>query len=573
MSPSLILYVSLSYLTYQGFRWLLRRRSAPFAGIPGPPSQSWITGNLMQLFNAKGLPLHESLAEVYGGVVKVHGFFGDEQLYVSDPHALHSIILKDQDAFEETAVFTETNKVIFGPGLVATTGQQHRRQRKVVGPLFSSVNLRQITPIFFDIAEKLSIVLETEIKARQGENAGEGVLDMSEWVSRVALEMVGQAVLGYSFDPLDGPHSNPYTSAIKELIPTLFSLALVRQFAPFLVSLGPPWLRRKLVEWTPIKSVQKVKNMSDVMHNAAQDILKQKREESSLLGTDNAGIGESQLKDITSLLLRDNAKLEGEEQLDDNELTGQMTVMIFGAQDTTSSILSRLLHVLATHPDVQDRLRQEIQTLWQDPIHHDPDHPLRLKFDSIASLPLLDAVLKETLRLHPPVPFVRRTCLKDTIIPYSKPRSSQSDEQGDMTSVLVPKGTTLFVGIAGSNRLESIWGPDAKKWKPERWLAGDAPQTGNVKLPGIYSGMMSFLGGGRSCVGYKFSIMEIKIVLVTLLSKMHFVPTDESIVWNLSQIISPSISRRVRTKSGDKVEESKGLPLSVILDDIAAGCP
>jgi hypothetical protein len=142
--------------------------------------------------------------------------------------------------------------VIFGPGLVATTGeiqcrcplavfdprlgQQHRRQRKVVGPLFSSVNLRQITPIFFDIAEKvrcpcwswsthnadaseqLATVLESEIKTRGGESAIEGVLDMSEWVSRVALEMVGQAVLGYSFDPLDGPHSNPYTSAIKELM-------------------------------------------------------------------------------------------------------------------------------------------------------------------------------------------------------------------------------------------------------------------------------------------------------------------------------------------------------------------
>lgn len=85
--------------------------------------------------------------------------------------------------------------------------------------------------------------------------------------------------------------------------PTLFSLALVRQFAPFLVSLGPPWFRRKLVEWTPIKSVQKVKHISDVMHNAAQDILKQKREELNMLGpTDNATIGDSQLKDITSLL-------------------------------------------------------------------------------------------------------------------------------------------------------------------------------------------------------------------------------------------------------------------------------
>ena len=44
------------------------------------------------------------------------------------------------------------------------------------------------------------------------------VLDMSEWASRVALETVGQSVLGYSFDPLTTPHNNPYTAAIKELM-------------------------------------------------------------------------------------------------------------------------------------------------------------------------------------------------------------------------------------------------------------------------------------------------------------------------------------------------------------------
>ena len=44
------------------------------------------------------------------------------------------------------------------------------------------------------------------------------IMDMSEWMSRVALESVGQAVLGYSFDPLDSPHNNPYTAAIKELM-------------------------------------------------------------------------------------------------------------------------------------------------------------------------------------------------------------------------------------------------------------------------------------------------------------------------------------------------------------------
>lgn len=80
-------------------------------------------GNLGQLFNAKGLPFHQALVEQYGGMVKVshhgrmntthlicaqvYGFFGDEQLYISDPRALQSILVKEQDAYEETAVFVE----------------------------------------------------------------------------------------------------------------------------------------------------------------------------------------------------------------------------------------------------------------------------------------------------------------------------------------------------------------------------------------------------------------------------------------------------------------------------------
>lgn len=138
---------------------LLNRMIAPqsqIGDLPGPPAQSWATGrciyalldfsislffpgNLRQLFNAKGLPFHQSLTDIYGGIAKIYGFFGDEQLYIADPHALQHIILKDQDAFEETPIFTEqvplipteadaydffrTNKVIFGPGLVATTGK------------------------------------------------------------------------------------------------------------------------------------------------------------------------------------------------------------------------------------------------------------------------------------------------------------------------------------------------------------------------------------------------------------------------------------------------------------------
>ncbi|KAG7440063.1 cytochrome P450 [Guyanagaster necrorhizus] len=533
---SLLSYLALGYALYLVIRLTYSfLKKSPFQHINGPPAVSWFMGNLSQLFNAKGLPFHQKIVDEYGGMIKVHGFFGDEQLYISDPKALQSVLIKDQDAFEETAVFIETNKVIFGPGLVATTGDQHKRQRKLVNPVFSVAQLKELMPVFYRISDRLADAMETE----HGENP---VLDMSEWMSRVALEMIGQTILGYSFDPLSSRVNNPYTSAIKELIPTIFSLSLIRQFAPFLSRLGSPSFRRWLVEWTPNQAVQKVKSISDVMHDTAREILMVKREE---LGREKAKSN----RDIISVLLQANENATEDAKMSENELTGQMTVLIFGAQDTTSSALSRILHLLSVRPDIQDKIREELHTALQA-----KQSGGRLEYDEISELPWLDAVIKETLRLYPPVPFVRRTAIKERSLTYS-PDVHDLDSSA---SVSVPVGTTLFVGIAGANRLESIWGPDAKSWKPERWVNEQAP--GRRVLPGIYAGMLSFLGGGRSCIGYRFAQIEMKVLLATLVLRFRFSLTDDVVVWNLSQIISPSVV----TKGGEGQNvERKGMPLRV----------
>ncbi|KAK0199521.1 cytochrome P450 [Desarmillaria ectypa] len=535
---SLVSYLALGYALYLVLRVIYSFfKRSPFQHINGPPAQSWFMGNLGQLFNAEGLPFHQQIVDEYGGLVKVHAFFGDEQLYISDPKALQSILIKDQDAFEETDVFIETNKVIFGPGLVATTGDEHKRQRKLVNPVFSVAQLKNLMPVFYGISDRLADIIETE----HAENA---ILDMSEWMSRVALEMIGQTVLGYSFDPLSSRANNPYTSAIKELIPTLFSLSLIRQFAPFLSRLGSPRFRRWLVEWTPNKAVQKVKSISDVMHDTAREILMAKREKIGREGVKGH-------RDIISVLLKANENAAEDAKMTEDELTGQMTVFIFGAQDTTSSALSRILYLLSVRPDIQDKIRDDLQTALQSKLDGESE---RLEYDEISELPWLDAVIKETLRLYPPVPFVRRTAIKEQSLMYSP----NVHDLESSASVTVPAGTTLFVGIAGANRLESIWGPDAKSWKPERWIGEQAP--GGRVLPGIYAGMLSFLGGGRSCIGYRFAQIEMKVLLATLLLRFRFSLTDDVIVWNLSQIISPSVATK-----GDEGEvvERKGMPLRV----------
>ncbi|KAJ7669588.1 cytochrome P450 [Mycena rosella] len=531
-------YVNLAiyYSLFWVLKWLLKPIYwfSPLRNIPGPSSPSWFKGNLGQLFNAKGLPFHRDLVDRYGGMVRVYGFFGDEQLYISDPRALQSILVQEQDAYDETSVFVETNKVIFGPGLVATTGEIHKRQRKLVAPIFSPSNLRDLVPTFYDVAERLCDVLIHETESRVGAD-GRSILDMSDWISRASLETAGKAILGYSFDPLDSPVTNTYTHAIRELIPTLFSLSLVRQFAPFLVRLGPAWARRRLVEWTPNAAVQKVKGMSDVMHERASSILASAR-------AAEAGKG-ARAKDIISLLLRANANARPGEELSEAELTGQMTVLIFGAQDTSSSALSRILYMLATRPDIQHKMRQELRAATSD------TSDARLNVEQISALPWLDAILKETMRLCAD----RNRALAERTIPFT-------DLSGSVSSVTIPRGTTLFLGIAGANRLPSVWGADATEWKPERWQGHPQHKIeSSVRLPGIYAGMMSFLGGRRSCIGYKFAEIELKILLVALVSRFEFSATQDEIVWNLSQIISPSVQS---VKEGSTVEE-KGLPLYV----------
>lgn len=95
-----------------------------------------------------------------------------------------------------------------------------------------------------------------------------------------------------------------FSEVVFNFRPTIFSLSLVRQFAPFLSKLGPPSFRRKLVELTPNSAVQKVKNMSDVMHQTASQILRQKRAEiiQEVQDGDSPQSSSSRPKDIISIL-------------------------------------------------------------------------------------------------------------------------------------------------------------------------------------------------------------------------------------------------------------------------------
>lgn len=76
---------------------------------------------------------------------------------------------------------------------------------------------------------------------------------------------------------------------------------------------------------------------------------------------------------------------------------------------------------------------------------------------------------------------------KDAVLPLSEPITGVDGSK--ISEILVPKDTTVIVGIYSSNRNKTIWGEDALEWKPERWLKGLPESVSEAKIPGVYSNL------------------------------------------------------------------------------------
>ncbi|EMD40943.1 hypothetical protein CERSUDRAFT_103315 [Gelatoporia subvermispora B] len=525
MSAIVVLLQSLLICATSWFLWRFFRQiivKSPLDNVPGPRPVSFWKGNLPEVYNQRGWRFYEKLADEYGSVVKLHGMFGHRMLHVHDPLALHSIIVKDQYVYEEAAWFVKSNELLLGNGLLSTMGDHHRKQRKLLNPVFSINHMRHMTPIFYNVTHRLESAIMSRVRD------GPREVDILNWMGRTALELIGQGGLGYSFDPLVEDVPNALGDAIKAFMPTWGKLQIHRRLIPFIVQLGHPKFKRWVLDMIPDLRIQKMKYISDTIVQQSWQVFREKK--AALEKGEEAvihQIGEG--KDLMSILMQANMNTNPGEKLPEEELVGQMSMLTLAAMDTTSSALSRTLHLLCQHPDVQDKLRAELMQARDG-----KDIP----YDDLVHLPFLDAVCRETLRRYPPAAWIFRVATKDMIMPLSEPIRGVDGTM--MHEIPVPKGTTIQVGIMGSNWNKAIWGEDAMEWKPERWLNPLPTAVDEARIPGVYSNLMTFLGGGRACIGFKFSQIEMKVVLSVLLTTFRFSLPKERIEWNMAGVAYPT---------------------------------
>ncbi|KAJ3786493.1 cytochrome P450 [Lentinula aff. detonsa] len=530
-----VVYLALALAT--GW-YILRRRNSDIDNIPGPEPQSWSTGALSQIMDQyEGWGWNESLAKKYGSTIGLRGPFGSKMLYTFDPKAMHTILVKESETFEETAGFIEFNKNVFGKGLLGTIGDHHRKQRKILNPVFSAAHMREMVPIFFEVSHRLKDALVKQLETSSNPHVGQEI-DILQWLGRTAFELIGQAGLGYSFDPMtDEGSAHPFSGVMKSLFPLLTPIVFWQLYIlPLVSNIGTPSFRRFVVNILPWKNLHQMRDITDYMRQVATDIFVEKKR--ALEAGDEAVRNQTgRGKDIISVLMKENMKASKEDRLDETEIISQMTTMLFAATDTTSSALSRLLSLLSKHPEVQDKLRQEVTEARRNNNGED------LSYNEINSLPYLDAVCRESLRLYPPAPSALRYSLQDAVVPLSKPIIGNDGTQ--IREIAVPRGTTIFISMYNANRNEDLWGPDANEWKPERWLSSLPEAIIEAHIPGIYAHQMTFSAGPRSCIGFKFSQLEMKVVLTVLFEHFIFSPSekDSEIQWQMNAVAAPVVGK------------------------------
>lgn len=183
-----------------------------------------------------------------------------------------------------------------------------------------------------------------------------------------------------------------------------------------------------------------------------------------------------------------------EESTSLEELRDQLLNVLLAGRDTTACCLSWTFRLLVRHMHVMERLRQEITTIIGGSSKPSRDH--------IKRMPYLACVIKESLRLYPPVPLNNREAVRTTLLPTG------GGPKGDKP-MLVRKGELVVFSQYVNSRKKNIYGHDAYKFRPERWESGELASVRWAYFP--------FSGGPRQCLGEDFAQMEISYTIVRLL--------------------------------------------------------
>ncbi|KAJ7053952.1 cytochrome P450 [Mycena amicta] len=493
-----------AYAVYTIARAFYNERTSAMNALPGPKSSSWLLGNLTEIMPDEVRPLDTDLPQErwtreYGRITRFNGFFGFGQLFTLDPKALNHI-LSNAYTYQKSEISRYILAKIIGPGLLLVEEEVHKKQRKIMNPAFGPAQVRDLTSIFVD----KSVQLRDIWAAQAASSGGEAHINIIPWLDKATLDIIGLAGFNHKFNAL-GASSAVRDELDEALATALASVGLITILKGLIPVLRPiP---------TPVDRI--VRESQKIITRISRALLENSKKD---LADPASGFGGG--RDLLSLLVRANTAKDVQEsqRLSDDDVLAQVSNFLVAGHETIASGAVWALFGLANNTAVQSKLRAELLSV-------DTESPT---MDELNALTYLDYVVRETLRLYAPVPASARVAMQDDVIPLSTP---YVDIHGvSHSSFRILKGQPVVIPIVQLNRDPQLWGPDALKFRPERWDTKTGSNPVSVSIPGVWGDLMTFIGGPRACIGYRFALVEMKAILFTLIRRLEFdlgVPAEE----------------------------------------------
>ncbi|RPD60606.1 cytochrome P450 [Lentinus tigrinus ALCF2SS1-6] len=248
-------------------------KRSPLDNLPGPPSGSLLLGNILLLRDpVTAGKFTASLCETYGPAHRIHGVLGERLLVVFDPRALHCIFVQDIDNFPKEVTPLNTLSLLLGPGILATNGSQHRRQRKLLNSAFSRTHLQEMSLTVHDVAYNLLKTMREHCREKGHE------LDINACMAKTALEVMGNAFLGYSFGSFVEDGRDTLGESFKLFFTMIGKVPSIAFLVPALSRFLPGSLIFRLFRLVPFSpNLHRLLDISENLRRRATEIVEMKK--------------------------------------------------------------------------------------------------------------------------------------------------------------------------------------------------------------------------------------------------------------------------------------------------------
>jgi cytochrome P450 family 4 len=470
--------------------------------LPGPPSVP-ILGHV--LLTAKKPP--ENLVEYglenfkeYGSVM---GFYFGSKVIVllSDPHDIEIILSSSVhiDKAEEYRLF----KPWLGDGLLITKGDKWRRHRKAIAPTFHMNILKTFVPFFYensialvnnlrdkvgmefdchdylsavtvDILTETAMGVKREKRMKTGYDYAVAVMQMSDIIHRRHYDITLRLDAFFKFSKL--------ATLQKKLLRTIHTLTehVISEKAKDIEEKHEKDQQQKK-NGKPMENPIVMENTENIKDSAAN---RMHYVRDDLDDIDENDVGEK--KRLAFLEMMFEMKKNG--QWTDEEIWEEVNTIMFEGHDTTAAGSSFALCVLGCHPDVQARVHEELDNIFGD-------SDRQCTFQDTLEMKYLERVILETLRLFPPVPLIARHLNEDVKIVTG--------------NYVLPKSSTVMIVQFMAHRSEKYY-QNPSVFNPDNFLPEKMQQR-------HYYSFIPFSAGPRSCVGRKYAMLKLKVLLSTIL--------------------------------------------------------